>query len=303
MRYDVRPRMRYDVDSIENRDPAAIERTVSFLEPLLERFFHPDVRGFDRIPSGPGLYVANHNGGILLFDAYILGCALYRNCATADLPYALAHDLAVLPPVAHELLVPLGAVRASQKNARKLFRAGRKVLVFPGGDKEAFRPFSARDRIVFGERHGYVRLALREGVPIIPCVTAGAHSAFVVLDDGGRIAKSLLLDRLFRVNVFPIVLSAPWGLTIGFPPPYLPLPTQVVTEILPPIQFERSGPDAAQDREYVEHCHRRVVTTMQDALTRLGQERRRERRALIGGVVEHLAERLGLPLRGILSSG
>ena len=201
--------MRYDVDSIENRDPKAIERTLRMLEPALERWFHPEVRGLERIPEGKGLYVANHNAGILIFDVYILGSALYRSRGLDDLPFALAHDLAVLSPIAHELLVPLGAVRASPANARKLFAAEKKVLVYPGGDKEAFRPWLQRDRIVFGRRMGYVRLALREGVPIIPIVTAGAHSALVVLDDGGRVARALGIDQLFRVKVFPIVVSVP----------------------------------------------------------------------------------------------
>lgn len=271
--------MRYDVDSIDNRDRRAIERTIRFLEPVLEAFFHPVVRGLERIPSGPGLYVANHSGGILFPDAYVLGTSVYRHGGMEDLPYVLAHDMAVRPPIANQIFVPLGGVRASPENAHKLFSAHRKVLVYPGGDVEAMRPFRDRDRIVFGPRRGYLRLAISEGVPILPVVTAGAHSGLVILDDGGRVARFLHLDRLLRVKVFPIVLSAPWGLTIGFPPPYIPLPTRFFMEFLEPIRFERSGEEAANDREYVERCHRRVVGAMQAALTRLAAERRADKRA------------------------
>lgn len=286
--------MRYDVDSIDNRDRHAIERTITLLEPALEAFFHPLVRGLDRIPSGPGLYVANHSGGILFPDAYALGAAIYRTCGMEDLPYVLAHDLAVRSPVANSILPRLGGVRASAENAHKLFAAHRKVLVFPGGDVEALRPFKDRDRIVFGQRRGYVRLAIEEGVPIIPCVTAGAHSCLVVLDDGGRIARWLGIDRTLRVKVCPIVFSLPWGITIGFPPPYIPIPTRFFTEILEPIRFERSGKEAAADAAYVARCHEQVVSTMQSALTRLAAERRRDKRARHLRRIGEIAGRLAI---------
>ncbi|WP_236516618.1 1-acyl-sn-glycerol-3-phosphate acyltransferase [Sandaracinus amylolyticus] len=285
---------RYDVDSIDNRDRKAIERTLKVLEPVLERFFSPVIRGLDRVPSGPGLYVANHNGGVLFPDTYVLGAALYRHGGLEDLPYALAHDMAVRTPIANQILVPLGGVRASPANAHKLFEAGRKVLVYPGGDVEALRPFKDRDKIVFGERRGYLRLAIEEGVPLIPVVTAGAHAGLMVLDDGGRIARWLGIDRLLRVKVCPVVLSVPWGLTIGFPPPYVPVPTRMFMEVLEPIELDRAGPEAANDREYVERCHRRVVGTMQASLTRLARERAVDKRARQLSTLDRVVDWVGL---------
>ena len=286
--------MRYDVDSIENRDRAAVERTVGALEPVLEKLFHPVVRGLERVPEGPGLYVANHNGGVLFPDLYVLGSALLRHRGIDDVPYALAHNLAMKPPVVNQIFAPLGGVRASPENAHKLFAARRKVLVYPGGDVEALRPFRDRNKIVFGARRGYLRLAITEGVPLVPVVTAGAHAGLVVLDDGGRIARKLRLDRLLRVKVCPIVLSVPWGLTIGFPPPYLPLPTRMFMELLDPIRFERSGRAAAEDADYVERCHRKVVSTMQAALDRLARERAADKRARHLARVERVADRIHL---------
>jgi len=46
-------------------------------------------------------------------------------------------------------------------------------------------------------------------------------------------------------------------------------------EVLEPITFERTGPEAADDNDWVERCHERVVTTMQAALDRLVAERQR----------------------------
>lgn len=290
-------RARYDVDSLENRDPRAIERVVSRLEPWLEAFFHPVVRGLDRIPEGAGLYVANHSGGFLFPDAYVLGSAIYRAHGLTHLPHVLAHDLAIRPAISNRTFAPLGAVRASRENARKIFGAGRKALVFPGGDLDALRAFRDRNRIVFGARRGYVRLAIEEGAPVIPVVSAGAHSCIVVLDDGARLARWLGLDRHLRVHVFPVVLSVPWGLTIGFPPPYVPLPSRIFLEILPAIRFDRSGAAAASDLAYVEECHARVVSAMQRALDALAAERADDKRARHAPKISALAAALGLGSR------
>lgn len=290
----------YDPDSLENRDPAAMEALFGRLDPILERFFHPRVTGLDRIPQGPGLYVANHNGGLLMPDVFVIGSALFRQRGLADMPYGLAHDLALRPAALNRLLCPIGAVRARPGTADRIFARGSKALVYPGGDLEVMRPFSQRDRIVFGSRRGYVKLALRAGVPVLPIVTAGAHSTFVVLDDGGRVAQALGLPRWARVNVLPTVLSFPWGLTFGIPPPYVPIPTRIYTEVLAPIHFAWTGDAAAADEKWVEECHQRVVGTMQAALTRLARERREARRHELAESMTHALYRvldaLGLPL-------
>ncbi len=268
----------YDPDSLENRDPAKIAEFLDRMDPVLERFFHPRVSGLQRIPSGPTLYVANHNAGVLMPDVFIVASAIFRQRGLDDLPFALAHDLALKAPALNRMLCPLGAVRARAGTAERILAAGHKALVYPGGDVEVMRPFSQRDKIVFGQRRGYVKLALRAGVPISPIVTAGAHSAFVVLDDGGNVARALGLDRWARVNVRPTILSFPWGLTFGVPPPYVPMPTRIRSEVLAPIHFAWTGEEAAADEKWVDECHRRVVDTMQTALTRLARERREERR-------------------------
>lgn len=268
----------YDPDSLENRDPAAMVALFSRLDPILERFFKPRVTGLSRIPEGPALYVANHNAGVLMPDMFILGSAIFHNRPFEDMPYGLGHDLALRPAVLNRLLCPIGAVRARPGTAERIFERGSKALVFPGGDIEDLRPFSQRDRIVFGNHRGYVKLALRSGVPISPIVTAGAHSGFVVLDDGGNVARALGLPKWARVNVLPTILSFPWGLTFGVPLPYVPLPTRIMTEFLPPIHFAWTGPEAAADEAWVEACHERVVSAMQEALTRLALERREIRR-------------------------
>ena len=69
---------RYDIDRTDNRRPEMIETLVAALEPALERWFRPVVRGLQRIPDGACLLVGNHNGGMCSADSFVLGAALHR---------------------------------------------------------------------------------------------------------------------------------------------------------------------------------------------------------------------------------
>ena len=276
------------VSSLDNRDPRVLERFADIAGPILERWYQPEVRGLDRIPDGGALYVGNHSGGFLTPDTWILAVALVRERGLDDVPYALAHQVVMEAPGTNQMLTAMGAVAASPENAHRIFEAGFKVLVYPGGDIDSFRPSRDRNRIVFGPRRGYVRLALRERVPIIPVVSAGSHEGWWVLSDGRWLSRILQTHRFLRTDVLPITLSVPWGLTIGAPP-YVPLPIPILLEVLEPIQFERAGPEAADDIEYVEACHRRVLDTMQFALDRLADEQAEKRRARVRAAFRRVA--------------
>ncbi len=261
------------------RDKRWVSTAARILAPFLERWFDPEVRGISRLPEGPALVVSNHSGGFMSPDTWILASAILRARGLADLPGGLAHDRVIRAPIVGLVLRHLGVAPASAHEAHRIFAEGGKVLVYPGGDIDAFRPSRDRDRVVFGPRRGYVRLALRERVPIVPVVAAGSHEGWWVLTDGRSLASRFGTHRWLRTDVLPITLSLPWGLNPGWP--YLPLPTRVLVEVLPPIRFEREGPEAAEDDAWVEACHERVHGAMQSALARLASERRRKGRYVV----------------------
>jgi len=255
------------------RDDELLSRAIERLGPIFDRWFRPELRGVERVPDGPAIIVGNHNGGSLSADAFMIGIMLYRARGIEHVPYGLAHDMVVSLPLMKRI-VALGIVRASTSMAHEVFAAGRKVLVYPGGEQDTLRPWSERDRIKFVGRRGYLRLALRERVPLVPVVVAGAHEVFMVLGGGELLADLFKTKRLFRVNTWPVTLSLPWGLTPGPPPVFLPFPVRMLGEVLEPIEFDRSGPEAAADEAYVRRCDDLVRARMQAALTRLADERR-----------------------------
>ncbi len=266
----MKPRLaRYDLDRLDQRDPALVGKLVSFVDRVVRPYHRATVRGLEHVPDGAALLVGNHNAATYSPDTFLLGAALHQSRGIDAVPYGLAHEVILGAPGFNQLLVPLGAVRAGHENARRLFAEGRKVLVYPGGELDAMRPFRHRNKLVFGGRRGYIRLALSAGVPIVPVVAAGAHSTFVVVDDLRWLAKWLRADRVLRTKVWPLTLSFPLGLTLGPLMPHLPFPSRIRIEVLEPIQFERTGAEAAADDDWVARCSDRVESVMQASLTRL----------------------------------
>lgn len=195
-----------------------------------------EVRGVERVPRGPALLVGNHNAGANPVDGLFL-IEWYRQRGMTDPVYVLAHEFFFKRLGLTSLLSRFGIIRADPAEAARVLRAGAKVLVFPGGDTDSLRPWSARHEVRFVGRQGYARLAMETDAPIVPVVTAGAHESFVVLRQGRRVARRLSIARWLRFNSFPVTLALPWGLCVGPMAylPYAPLPAKVTVELGAPI--------------------------------------------------------------------
>ena len=61
-----------------------------------------------------------------------------------------------------------GAIRAAPGEALRTLARGHAVMVFPGGDFDAEKPFWRRDEVRFAGRRGWARLAIRAQVPVVP---------------------------------------------------------------------------------------------------------------------------------------
>lgn len=216
--------------------------------------------------SGPVLFVANHGfGGIFDLNVFAVGATFEQLKLDRDVTI-LTHQVAWTLGVGR-LIEPLGARPASTQSAEEAFGRGEHVAVFPGGDLDAAKAWDERNLVKFGGRSGFARLAIEAGVPIVPIVTAGAGESLFVISSGERLARAIRLDKLLRVKSAPVSVSLPWGLNIGAVGmlPYLPLPTKLVTRVLPAMP-PTDGEDAA-------HFAVRVERAMQDALTDMTSDR------------------------------
>jgi 1-acyl-sn-glycerol-3-phosphate acyltransferase len=252
------------------RDEAFIESMLPLLE-LWCRYFDAKVAGFETLPErGPLLLVGNHSGAPLVPDTAATMLAWFRERGTGDPLLGLAFDGTFGVPGFETLMRKLGQMPASHENAEKALRAGNSVLVYPGGAKEAFRPWTARNRIDFAGHRGFVKLALHTGVPVVPVVAHGGHHTTFVISRGDALAKRLRLDRL-QLRVAPILFQLPWGVSVPLLPG-VPLPARIRVEVGPPLDWSGYGPEDADDPAVVDRCYDEITTKMQATLDRLARE-------------------------------
>jgi 1-acyl-sn-glycerol-3-phosphate acyltransferase len=254
----------FDPDRPEGRNPALIRFLLPYAQWANRNYFALRRDGFEHIPEGPALFIANHNGGIAGPDLCCTLATLWEHLGPDAPLHPLAHDFAMrqLKPFG-AFLQQFGALRATPENAHRILNAGGKVLVYPGGDLDAYRHSAKRNKVVLGKRDGFVRVAQETGAPIVPIVAYGAHRSAYIFSEGKRLAQWTGLKRWGRLERFPMAVALPWGLAIGPWIPYLPLPFPIRLRMLPPIHVPKNAAPQAARRE--------IQSVMQDALDALGR--------------------------------
>jgi len=117
---------------------------------------------------------------------------------------------------------------------------------------------------------GYLRIALKYGLPIVPMAAAGADDTYIGLNDVEAVGRRLGLPRdwawLTWLGVGPLGL-------FPFSPPFPVRMHQIVGE---PIALPRRGRIDMDDRDALLREHRRVVGAVQDLLDRARRRANRE---------------------------
>jgi 1-acyl-sn-glycerol-3-phosphate acyltransferase len=262
-------------DELAARDPGLIERVaLPALTCVRERYFRAELDGAEHLPaSGPFMTVANHNGGPIMPDVWVLASYWWSFLGPSRPAYAMVHDAALAIPGLGGFLRRLGGVRASRENAERALRAGAPILVYPGGELDALKSFRRRNRVDFRGRKGFIRLAVSLGVPIVPVVSAGGHEVYLTLFSSERLARWTGMARLARVKTLPVNLGLPWGLWVSGFVPYLPLPAKLTYRVGRPLVVG-PDPEAAADDCFVGEVYRHLTRTMQCMLDDLTAQRR-----------------------------
>jgi 1-acyl-sn-glycerol-3-phosphate acyltransferase len=255
---------------LDDRDPDFIREKLPLFWLMSSLWFRGEVRHLENVPEDrPVLLVGNHSGGNLTPDSLVFTLAFSSYFGVERPFYQLAHNLVLASPYG-QLLRKFGTVSASPEHAEQALESGAALLVYPGGDWEVHRPIWESDKVDFNGRKGFIKLALKQNVPIVPVVAIGGQETSLFLSRGDHLAKLLRLDKLFRLKVLPISIAAPWGLNVGDFLGHVPLPAKITVEVLPPIELrERFGrnPDLDEVYDY-------VTAEIQAKLDELQAERR-----------------------------
>ena len=258
-------------DPFALRDPVYIERTLPAVRLASQLYFRADVRGLAHIPpEGPVLLVGNHSGGTLIADTFVFGQHFYdRFGARAALPPARARPRVQGPrPARAARALRHGPGIAGEHGRRPATVTPRCSCTQAATTRPTVRRGSRTGSTSRG-RTGFVELALKHQVPVVPVVAIGGQETALFLGQGRRLARALKLDRRFRLKVLPAAIGPPFGLTVLDLPGRIPLPAKISIRILKPIDLRRPARLAPDP----EDGYKLVTSTMQRTLTRLSNER------------------------------
>jgi len=168
--------------------------------------------GWDKLPDPPALLIGIHSGAPLPWDAWTVGIQWWRRHGRKRPLHGTRARRADGVSRARSLLPEDGAScpRRPTASPRRsppaaTWRCGRAATA-----TRCVRG-PRRDDALLAGRTGFIKLAIRTGVPIVPISTVGGPDSMPVLATGKRFAKLLALDRVARLKMFPIALQLPWG--------------------------------------------------------------------------------------------
>jgi 1-acyl-sn-glycerol-3-phosphate acyltransferase len=213
---------------------------------VIRRWLRIDVQGEENLRDlEGGAIVSPNHSGCAGFDAVLVADQILRS--TGYVPRILTYwkHLERVPSL-EKLAKRLGCVQASHQNALDVLERNRLLLLFPEGEEGSFKP-STRAYQLQRFRTGFVRLAIRTGKPIVPCLVIGAEETHINL-------ARIRVGRGHRAMTLPLPLS------------FLPLPAKWTVRFLPPIDVSSYRPEEADDLPRMEALAAQIQKQYQDAL-------------------------------------
>ncbi|HXH59478.1 lysophospholipid acyltransferase family protein [Iamia sp.] len=232
--------------------------------PLYDKWFRVEWEDFDNIPAeGGALLVANHAAAVPS-DAPAIMHGIETEMGRAV--YGLADHYFKSLPVVGTLWARNGGVVAQPDNAYRLLREqGQLVLVFPEGTKGPAKTYQERYRLRRFGRGGFVEIAMRAGVPIIPIAVVGAEESMPT------VARVPALAKLLGTPYFPITANmlafGPLGAVAYFP-------SKFKLRVLPPVTFDEPPDQPRYSKSRIMDVSEEIRQSIQEALFDMLQQRR-----------------------------
>jgi 1-acyl-sn-glycerol-3-phosphate acyltransferase len=254
----------YEVDQFGFDREVTEKFWLPLLKPVGQYYWRVDWRGLENIPSdGAALLVGNHAGTVPV-DAMVMKFGVLAEHSAHRHVRLLAADLVFRLPFVGPIARKMGNTLATQEDALRLLRDGELVGVFPEGYKGVGKGWKERYRLQRFGRGGFIELALRAKVPIVPVAIVGSEEIYPM------IGNAKMLARIGGVPYFPITPFFPWLGPLGL----IPLPSKWIVEFGEPIPTDHHPSDAWQDAMLVFNETDRIRDQIQQMLHRNLMSRR-----------------------------
>jgi 1-acyl-sn-glycerol-3-phosphate acyltransferase len=257
--------------NLDGQNETTMQRQKFFWNMLVDYWFRMEIDGWENIPEPPALLIGIHSGAPFVWDAWTVGLQWWRRFGPERPLHGTAHDALMAIPGFGRYFRSMGVLPAAPDAIATALAEGRDVALWPGGEVDSLRPWSERDRANLAGRKGFVKMAIRAGVPIVPIATVGGADAMPVLIRGDGLSRALRLDRILRLKVFPVAISLPWGIAPAALP-QLPLPAKIRTRFMPAVELDQDA-ERADDDDYIAEKYNEVQDSIQYGMDALARKR------------------------------
>jgi 1-acyl-sn-glycerol-3-phosphate acyltransferase len=233
-------------------------------EPIYSKWFRTEWEGLEKIPdAGGALLVANHAGAIPS-DAPVIMHGIEKELGRPV--YGLADYFFRTVPVVGTLWARAGGVSARPANAYRLLKEQDQLaLVFPEGTKGPSKSYTDRYQLRRFGRGGFIEIAMRAGVPVIPIAVVGSEEAMPILFRLPTLAKAL------GVPYFPVTANL---LALGPLGAVMPFPAKFKLRVLDPVHFNLPPDQDRYSKSRIMEESERIRTQLQEAVYDLLRDRR-----------------------------
>lgn len=150
----------------------------------LRNYHRYEVEGLDNLDSDTSVLVVGYHGKGIAMDIVMLGATMFERFGKPPRP--VLHQN--IPSVLRERLGWLSGDGPAMAEAVDL---GQHILTTPGGAREAGRGYATRYRVDWGSRTGYLRMALKYKLRIVPVGASGVDDLYFAPTDGYALGKKL----------------------------------------------------------------------------------------------------------------
>lgn len=232
---------------------------------VMRRWHRFEVIGAERLSEGGPALIAGYHGRPIAHDLCMLQSVLRARGGPEPRP--IIHATFKEVPVLRWLVEGVGFV-TGEGDIEEAIKRGDSIIVTPGGTREGCRSVLDRYRVEWGERIGYLRLAVKYNLPIVPVGAAGVDDTYVGLNDGYAWGKRLRVPGRLPVWVGVGPLGV-WPIS----PPF---PSKIVQLVGEPITLPRQGEIDPKDKAAWAALHAKVTGAVQGLIDRARAIRRGE---------------------------